>query len=370
MASSPLSTVSSHVAADSIFAAHRVATYNVLSSHLSEPSHFVSCAPEHLDPKARLEKVLDKLSTEVDAGSIICLQEVSALWAGGLHTYFAKAGYHFITGLYGGSFNGYMGVGIAVPTARYELADVDITRIADTKKVPRPSPSLLSKWTKPLLSWAAKKKIYTPPIDMWDEVLRRHNQMVSARLLDRRTGRRLVVGTYHMPCMFMMPSVMVTHCALSAQHLQRFAGEDPHVFLGDFNIKPSSSMYHLLTAGTLPTEHPDYPTLVDSWLPDVAPLRSAYALAHGQEPDFTNFAQSRQDPVFIETLDYIFLSKHWEVKAVQKLPNRAEVAGPLPNAEEPSDHMLLAAQISLPEEEVKEEESKEKPEEVKEHVQE
>ena len=48
--------------------------------------------------------------------------------------------------------------------------------------------------------------------------------------------------------------VMVTHCALSAQHIQRFAKDDPFVYVGDFNIKPDSSMYQLLTQGSLDTK--------------------------------------------------------------------------------------------------------------------
>lgn len=44
---------------------------------------------------------------------------------------------------------------------------------------------------------------------------------------------------------------MVTHCALSAQHIQKFAKADPFVYVGDFNIKPDSSMYALLTQGTI-----------------------------------------------------------------------------------------------------------------------
>ena len=44
---------------------------------------------------------------------------------------------------------------------------------------------------------------------------------------------------------------MVTHCALSAQHIQKFAKSDPFVYVGDFNIKPDSSMYALLTQGTI-----------------------------------------------------------------------------------------------------------------------
>jgi endonuclease/exonuclease/phosphatase family metal-dependent hydrolase len=57
-----------------------------------------------------------------------------------------------------------------------------------------------------------------------------------------------------MPCMFKLPSVMVTHCALSAQHIQRWAKDDPYVYTGDFNIKPDSSQYQLLTQGNLETK--------------------------------------------------------------------------------------------------------------------
>lgn len=44
---------------------------------------------------------------------------------------------------------------------------------------------------------------------------------------------------------------MVTHCALSAQHIAKFAKSDPYVYCGDFNIKPGSSMYNLLTQSTI-----------------------------------------------------------------------------------------------------------------------
>jgi 2',5'-phosphodiesterase len=38
------------------------------------------------------------------------------------------------------------------------------------------------------------------------------------------------------------------------------------------------------------------------------PMRSAYAVKNGSEPNFTNFAQIKDDPQFIDTLDYIFVS--------------------------------------------------------------
>jgi hypothetical protein len=60
----------------------RLATYNVLSSHLASPEHFKRCKPEDLAAATRLPRVLAKLQAEIDAEAIICLQEVSMTWAG------------------------------------------------------------------------------------------------------------------------------------------------------------------------------------------------------------------------------------------------------------------------------------------------
>lgn len=95
----------------------RVVSYNVLSSHLASPTHYTSLNPDHLDSKTRLNVILNKLDNEIiskndnnnKCETIIALQEVSYDWAGSLHTFFANRGYHLITGLYGKSFNGYMG---------------------------------------------------------------------------------------------------------------------------------------------------------------------------------------------------------------------------------------------------------------------
>lgn len=331
----------------------RVVSYNVLSSHLSAPNYFQACKPENLSPDARLEKVRDKLRGEMERQSIICMQELSTSWSGKLHGYFYKNDYHFITALYGNKFNGYMGVGVAVPKSKYELLEVDITRVADTKRLPRaPLPGLFMSWLlflkATLLACAKYLKLYQPPTDMWDNALYRSNQMICTRLKEKHTQKTFVVGNYHMPCMFKLPSVMVTHCALSAQHLQRWAKEDPYIYAGDFNIKPSSSQYQLMVTGTLEPNHPDYPTIVDDWRPNIKPLRSAYAVAKGREPDFTNYAKIQQEPTFIEVLDYLFLSDAWNVRDVLELPHRDTVSGPLPNDDEPSDHIMIAADLTLP----------------------
>ena len=81
-------------------------------------------------------------------------------------------------------------------------------------------------------------------------------------------------------------------------------------------------------------------------------MRSAYVEALGREPDFTNHALSANavDLIpFTETLDYIFLSKHWSVKTVRELPPRAAATREAcsPNGDEPSDHLLIGADLML-----------------------
>ena len=87
-----------------------------------------------------------------------------------------------------------------------------------------------------------------------------------------------------------------------------------------------------------------------AWKPTMKPMRSAYAVHNGREPDFTNYAFSeRESEPFIETLDFIFLSDEWKVTDVLDLPHRDAAQGPFPNLDcnEPSDHVLIAATLQI-----------------------
>ena len=102
--------------------------------------------------------------------------------------------------------------------------------------------------------------------------------------------------------------------------------------------------------GRINKAHPEFPKPEngDEWKMEVAPLRSAYKDYYGNEPEFTNYAQVQNDPVFIETIDYIMLSENaWHVNAVLPLPTVSATEGPLPNKDEPSDHIMLAAELSI-----------------------
>ena len=110
-----------------------VVSYNVLSSSLADRDRFTHCDPVDLVAATRLVRVRQKLQEHVDASSVICLQELSREWCGDLHSFFQQQGYSLVSSMYGGSFTGYMGVGIAFPNAKWCLRDCDISRVSDTK---------------------------------------------------------------------------------------------------------------------------------------------------------------------------------------------------------------------------------------------
>lgn len=234
----------------------KITSYNVLSSHLAAPSWFQACAAEYLDPEYRLNSLKSKLDDEIAQNAVICLQEVSHVWAGSLHAYFSSRNYHFVTALYGNRYNNYMGVAVAVPLSKYTIEDVNIQRVVDTKYSPRkPKPTywvgLLNYFRGWVLKFATMLKLYKAPFDVWDSALYRSNQMICTRLQDKETSKSFVVGTYHMPCMFDYASVMVIHAALSAQHILKYAASLPSIFVGDYNFKPTSAEYEVMTKGKL-----------------------------------------------------------------------------------------------------------------------
>lgn len=248
----------------------RVVSYNLLSSGLCEPSHFVHCDPADLHPPTRLARVLKKLKPECDACAVLCLQEVSRTWAGALHTFFAARDYHFVPALYGSAFSDYMGVALAWPRGVYRPRVIDMARLADTAPAwpapPRPLP--LAQRLKNAVVDAANAARWhlgflnrrseignTEDEDAWDRARRRKNVLVFARLEKIATGRQFGIACYHMPCLFRTVSdrqTMVLHASLAARRTAELAGTGvPFVLAGDFNARPDSAVYEFLSRGAL-----------------------------------------------------------------------------------------------------------------------
>jgi len=374
-----------------------IVTYNVLSSHLAEPDHFAHCNPADLLPATRLQRLLAKLLPHINNNAVVCLQEVSRDWCGKLHAFFQQHGYTFVTSLYGGSLHGYMGVAVAFPNSHWRLLDADIRKVSETKPWPRDSrQAQQGDWTCPacnaynfahrttcykcqarkphlttfgssfccclagasrLFRPAQRVHVQQPALDLrhLHSARRRENTLVSVHLQSLASEQQTVwIGCYHMPCAFQEPRVMTMHASLAVQHVQRLAlsTQAPCVLAGDWNFKPHGESYRLVTEGRLPRNSSAFPVVPngDRWRPQLRfAMQSAYQLHHGHEPDFTNFAQVGQEPAFIDTLDYIFISPQLAVSSVPELPHRDLVDGPLPTALEPSDHIPVVAHLKIPE---------------------
>eukprot|EP00804_Cyclotella_cryptica_P006156 CCRYP_020817-RA/>CCRYP_020817-RA protein AED:0.38 eAED:0.38 QI:0/-1/0/1/-1/1/1/0/447 len=427
----------------------RIVSYNVLSSKLARPSHFTTTNPDHLDATNRLPLILTKLENELNRGfaashgteqtkssalpppTIVCLQEIDYTFTSALHAFFANRGYHFVTGLYGKRFNGYMGVGIAYPIKEFDTIHVDICRLSDEReggwpRIPEevedsndgPIKRVAQSVTKRLwrftsytvertsallhnyvgkhlganyrLALGLSTTTTASNIDPWEMSENRHNVLLTAVLKFRnesaasKSSGVFSISNYHMPCAFYCPPVMNIHVDMAARRVQQLATKAwadihreehpndcqgaavPHILAGDFNILPESSHYKLITTGALDESDVTYPPLKHGmkWSPTCHSMDSAYALhSGGTEPSFTNYAHLKEEEEpFIGTLDYIFLSrrdgternnegdrigKSWIVRDVVKLPERDVSGGPFPNDREPSDHLLIGADLEL-----------------------
>lgn len=360
----------------------RVASYNVLSDSLCSPDHFSQSSAADCDPNERFIRVKSQLQEQIDKKAVLCLQEVSRQWGAKLVPFFESNGYTYVAAGYGAPYSGYMGQCIAWPADLYSAADVDVTRLTDSVKWPKTKQQKAHKshsnasaddsiWGWVLASFGLapatgktlkqhEKADHQPtPFDVWAKSKARFNVAILARLNDKMSGHNFVVGNYHMPCLFRSDEecqVMIVHASLLMQHAQRFACTDPLIVAGDFNIKPRDPCYKLISEGSMALSHAQHPPPApfdDVWTPSFEPMRSAYMEKNSEEPAFTNYAQvtwhgKLGDP-FCETLDYIWMSPHWKVNSVHTLPDLSSLKGiaSYPTSTEPSDHLLIAADLTL-----------------------
>mmetsp|Transcript_128139 Transcript_128139/g.362788 ORF Transcript_128139/g.362788 Transcript_128139/m.362788 type:complete len:379 (+) Transcript_128139:2-1138(+) len=334
-------------------------TYNVLSSHLASPSHYKRCPPEDLDASARLARVEKKLTSAVDRRAVVGLQEVSTDWAGDLHVFFASRGYQSVFAQYGAKFNGRMGVLLAYPSERFTARQVRLHHVADslpaTPKAAPETPRHLSPYgilsregladllgiNPENLNPNSRYAPRGPTVDAlnprqdreWSLAEGRQNMAVFAQLQPADGSGPFCVGVYHMPCLFgsvESRQAVNIHAMALRSALADFAGGEPFVLLGDFNLRPESSSYALLSGADLGHEDSPATPLYRRVHSDV-PLTSAYAAVHGKEPG----------PWM---LDYIWVSGSCDVVACPGL----DMDQPRPSAAEPSDHLLLEASVQLP----------------------
>jgi mRNA deadenylase 3'-5' endonuclease subunit Ccr4 len=148
----------------------------------------------------------------------------------------------------------------------YTLVNADIQRLVSTMKSPPApvfaTPQLSASYFAQIRSFlssfftsttaTASTSIATPASDVWKQVMRRKNEMISLRLTCKQTDDSFYVGTYHMPCVFRVPEVMTIHAALASQHLHRLASQQ------DKEKKVKISIKSIPTVSALASEDEKY----------------------------------------------------------------------------------------------------------------
>jgi len=285
-----------------------------------------------------------------------CFQELCQTYLERLHLLLSSNHWHIVSSSYGSKFSGHMGSAIAFRVDKWEMVDCKIKTLGEWQQFDNNSNVQKRNAILTFFSflWSSLCLLFfAPMISPYKLAAERHNVIICVKLKplkDSNKKNAFVVSTYHMPCAFQNPPLMTIHAALAAQFVHKFSQNSPYILAGDFNFKPHDPQYKLYLHGKLDetADRHALPPSISQWKVQLpAKLRSAYVEANGSEPPFTNWSQVKNDPVFKDTLDFIFLSDHkrWQVQSVRDLSTITN--GPFPNKSEPSDHLLLAATLSL-----------------------
>lgn len=308
----------------------RVVQYNILSTDLATKFYYINTDTKYLQPEARWLLLKEKLLIEIENNSIFCLQEVSLLWLEKLLPFFQNFNYSCQYNNYDWKDTGFMGIMIAYPN-QYKLEAVKIMNIGNQieTRIRRISEELI--------------------LDDWVKAIRKRNMLLCLRLCDIKNDKSFCIGTYHMPPEYKNKDVATLHLVMCNQLMNKFAGNYKYILAGDFNFSPNSILYNLITKGGNGQVEKSLNYDTSSFSLKILPLTSVYGGAvspslTGDEPAFTNYVHL--DKPFSGCLDYIFVSRGWKINNVKKLPiNLPDI--PYPNGDEPSDHLMIAAELEL-----------------------
>ena len=329
---------------------HKFYTFNILTPQYCYQEKFPNNKKEFLDNKKRFHKIKDIINEKIQEGYIIALQECNRMWESKFRVLFENNNYHMISSLYGTRKNGYMGIVIAYPRD-YELLDCKIERLSDTFYFPR----------RKKISYCQRIMNCLKIIDIEDDSFLddakfRFNTLIGIKLKYKEEVP-IWVFNYHMPCAWKKPIVMIAHTILLKNYIDNVAMNFNCVLMGDFNSKPKTIQYNILT-------NPDKIDLLNEYyniedynkletynisLKKKISFKSVYKEFYKEEPDCTNYAFCGNNGSFRGTLDYIFVrspSGYFKVNKVDNLNKNYYLSSYMPNLW-PSDHLPIACEIEF-----------------------
>jgi endonuclease/exonuclease/phosphatase family metal-dependent hydrolase len=280
--------------------------------------------------------------------TIICLQEMSLPLLPKLELLFRRLNYSLFHNLYGHRGNDYMGVSMAIPLSM-QVNSISYIKIGDhirslSKRQENENNFLTRGWN---LYQYVLSKFIQPTTDPWDTAMRRDNTLICLQVVI--DGKPLYIGTYHMPCLYKEPDVMVIHASVVKDLMFELSAGQNIILAGDFNFKPSDTSYPALTEQCYTNVHfPKKSMKYDiAYQPNGEQiLKSAYREKNGSEPVYTDFSHTPFSPNFCATLDYIFFNGQLMVENVLELPDHP-IGESYPDETHPSDHLMIAATFQI-----------------------
>lgn len=321
----------------------KIVSFNILTSGYCNSKTYPTYDANAINNNIRWNKIKDQLQTLMINDVIICLQELSEYWLSKLQVFANDNDYVLIARNYDHQYSDYMGVAILYPN-KFKLNNCQMIR---------PS-KLISKFITSDIEenvpvdgiWGYLGYTKTIKKEWYSKLITRNNVIIVIELT-LPDGKNITVANYHAPCVW--KSIEST-CVIAACVVKIFnESKADHLFLaGDFNIRPDSIAYQVLTTGKLITN--DYELLLLSKDIDnmnLAGMDSAHNSCYGYEPKITIKTHTSMDGgnIFEGCLDYIFYrSIKVKPSIVRVIPEDNDDY--LPSIDWPSDHKMLYAEFN------------------------
>lgn len=329
--------------------------YNVLSPCFTKKATvFPDCDRRDLEENTRFDRVWKRIAMritkpDVPEHTIVGLQEVNLEWAKRFTDCFAEIGMNFHYICYGEGYK--LGVGLAYPKQLVkECHSIKVTALRLGATFPCASPPYMfsNGPSGPVVVYQHYWGQYEQRHHEWASISDKQNHLLALRFAPRE-GAPFLVATYHMPCAFMAPNIMLAHTVRLFQWLQH--QDIPYVLLTDFNQMPDSDNVRMLL-GTIPPKADATVFKIPGqgrdcqWRPVLRQIPAVDVCMPSIE--CTTWARPREgNEEFVATLDYIFYSRgDWKDIVTDVDLTRDEIDAPgftMPNASQGSDHAMVVS---------------------------
>ena len=275
----------------------KIISYNILADYLNSPN-YIKVDKKYLDNDNRIKLLLKKLKKLISNESIFCLQEVGYLQLSILQTFFFK---HKFQMIYTGD------LAIVFPFEKFKIKKLELGYIKDLKY-------LINKKHHEQLD--SKKKFY-----------------IILTLRSIKKNRNFTIANTHLIASPELNNLKFLQTAVLLKKLDEYYNV---ILCGDFNSKPDYDNIKLIQNNEINNSLGKFK------------INNKYNIAHDLD-QITTHTKNIASGIFTEMLDYIVVQKNIKINSVSKLKKRDKYNSKniLPNKTEPSDHIVIYADVSI-----------------------